>query len=441
MNRDTIQGWLRGRRRSDAVSFAQASREDPIVQSFRVAREVQRFWQMARRSVRPASAPARSSEPTPTRYEELTKALELQDRPMPLTKFERAVPDEATLIANMARLAANLVIKNYCDMKASDRSVCAMRDQHAKAHGCVNAEFVVRDDLPAEFSTSLFRPGARYRTIVRFSNGQGRPQSDRSPDGRGMSIKLYDVAGETILRGLEPRIAPAGEHDFLLSSFPVFFCKDVVDYSELMEAVVAPSGTWREKLSRTLKWFLFIARYPRQFYTFGRTAVVRINNPLTATYHSMSPYLLGEDNVVRYLVSPVRRDNDITPWWWSFLFRSRSENFLQEALVRDLTPAPPGDDVVFDFSVWLCHGARPQDVEDASLWWTRPRDRTVSIGQIRIPRQNFLTPDRVFDGERMMFSPWNCLQQHRPLGSINRMRLAVYLASLQVRRKLNMVGP
>src|SRR5215471_17346913 len=31
----------------------------------------------------------------------------------------------------------------------------------------------------------------------------------------------------------------------------------------------------------------------------------------------------------------------------------------------------------------------------------------------------------------MMFSPWNCLPEHRPLGSINRMRLAVYLASLQ----------
>ncbi|MCA6113011.1 catalase [Bradyrhizobium cenepequi] len=396
---------------------------------------------MARQSVQPASAPARSSEATPARYKELTKTLELQDRPVPLTKFERAVPGEATLIAKMARLAANLVVTNYCEMKASDPSVCAMRDQHAKAHGCVSAEFVVRDDLPAEFSTPLFRPGARYPTIVRFSNGQGKPKSDRGPDGRGMSIKLQGVAGETMLRGLEPRITPAGEHDFLLSSFPVFFCKNVVDYSELMEAVVAPNGTWREKFDLLLKWSVFAIRNPRQLYTFGRTGLVRINNPLTATYHSMSPYLLGEDNVVRYRVSPVRRDNDVTPWWWSFLFQSRSENFLQDALVRDLAPAPPGDDIVFDFSVWLCYAARPQDVEDASLWWTRPRDRTVSIGQIRIPRQNFLAPDRVFDGEHMMFSPWNCLQQHRPLGSINRMRLAVYLASLQVRRKLNMVGP
>jgi hypothetical protein len=29
----------------------------------------------------------------------------------------------------------------------------------------------------------------------------------------------------------------------------------------------------------------------------------------------------------------------------------------------------------------------------------------------------------------MVFNPWNCLPEHRPLGSVNRIRLAVYLAS------------
>ncbi len=40
----------------------------------------------------------------------------------------------------------------------------------------------------------------------------------------------------------------------------------------------------------------------------------------------------------------------------------------------------------------------------------------------------------------MTFNPWSRLEQRRPLGSINRMRLAVYLASLQVWQKLNMVA-
>ena len=63
----------------------------------------------------------------------------------------------------------------------------------------------------------------------------------------------------------------------------------------------------------------------------------------------------------------------------------------------------------------------------------------MRLGSIAIPRQS-LTQNELYDCELMVFNPWNCLPEHRPLGSVNRMRLADYLASLQVRRKLNMVG-
>jgi hypothetical protein len=63
----------------------------------------------------------------------------------------------------------------------------------------------------------------------------------------------------------------------------------------------------------------------------------------------------------------------------------------------------------------------------------------VRLGSIAIPRQS-LTQNALYDREHMVFNPWNGLPEHRPLGYANRMRLAVDLASRQVRRKLNMVG-
>ena len=63
-----------------------------------------------------------------------------------------------------------------------------------------------------------------------------------------------------------------------------------------------------------------------------------------------------------------------------------------------------------------------------------------AAGKIAIPRQSFLAQNQLYDCEHMVFNPWNCLPEHRLLGSINRMCLAVYLASRQVRRKLNMVA-
>ena len=39
--------------------------------------------------------------------------------------------------------------------------------------------------------------------------------------------------------------------------------------------------------------------------------------------------------------------------------------------------------------------------------------------------------------EKVAFNPWNCLPEHQPLGSLNRMRLAVYTASARARHRLN----
>jgi len=445
MNPSRMRRWSLDRRASGEVSAVRSQGEPFVSRAFRKLRRVGQFGRMVFQIVRPAPPrTAANTAATPARYEELANSLELPDRPMPLSKFERAVPGEAILIGRMARIAAHAVISNYCAMKISDCFANAMRDQHAKSHGCVKAEFIVRDDLPAEFTTSLFRPGARYPAIVRFSNGNGRPQSDRKIDARGMAIKLRGVESSTLLRTLAPDRARAGEHDFVLSSFPVFFCRDVVDYSELMNLVSAPHGTWREWLDLIKRVLEFGVRNPRQSVMFLLTGVVSlatIRNPLIATYHSMSPYLFGDDKVVRYVVRPERRRNNFARSW-TFPTWPRSRSFLRDALVSDLDPAMhrPGDDFAFDFSVRVRHAASPNDAEDASRWWIAPRDRTVRLGSIEIPRQNFLTPDQLYECEHMTFNPWNCLEQHRPLGSINRMRLAVYLASLQVRQKLNMVA-
>jgi hypothetical protein len=84
--------------------------------------------------------------------------------------------------------------------------------------------------------------------------------------------------------------------------------------------------------------------------------------------------------------------------------------------------------------------AQSRKIGNASRWWTRPQERIARLGSIALPRQSFLAQNQLYDCEHMVFNPWNCLPEHRPLGSVNRMRLAVYLASRQVRRKVNTVG-
>ncbi len=117
-------------------------------------------------------------------------------------------------------------------------------------------------------------------------------------------------------------------------------------------------------------------------------------------------------------------------------------NFLRAAMVAELNPETHSRDekAVFDFAVRIRDAPTPEDVEDASLPWG-PGDRQVSLARIEIPMQAFDGATQRYDGEKVSFSPWHCLPQHRPLGGLNRMRLAVYRASLDVRRRMNMVPP
>jgi hypothetical protein len=367
-------------------------------------------------------------------YQQLIDSLELPDRPE-LTTFERVLPGEASAIRRVARIAASTVINNYCDVRKADPAAKAMRDQHAKSHACLCARFIVNDNLPAGFETGVFKPKKTYDALVRFSSARGTRESDHKPDGRGMAIKLLNVKGESILSTLVDD-CPSGQQDFLMTNHPVFFCKGVPDYLEFMERTFSPGDTLSARLPVWARIIGFFVPWRiRQGLIFIATARHRTKSPLHASYHSMTPYQLGGDKVVRYKATPVRIPRAVFP----VLEQSRPESSLHDTLAAELDPTQhnPGEEAVFEFSVQVRCAAKPDDVEDASRLWKQPRDQTISLGRIEIPFQSFDRPDQITTCEDLSFNPWNSLPEHRPLGGLNRMRLAVYLASMQVRHRLN----
>ncbi len=64
----------------------------------------------------------------------------------------------------------------------------ALRDAHAKGHGCVRADFQVLSSIPADLQHGVFASAKPYKAWIRFSNGAGTPHDDASGDGRGMAI-------------------------------------------------------------------------------------------------------------------------------------------------------------------------------------------------------------------------------------------------------------
>src|SRR5262245_28895664 len=65
------------------------------------------------------------------------------------------------------------------------------RAQHAKATGCVTAQFRVSDTVPENVRHGVFaQPGRVYTAVVRFSNSQGTFEKDSTGTARGLAIKL-----------------------------------------------------------------------------------------------------------------------------------------------------------------------------------------------------------------------------------------------------------
>ncbi len=287
------------------------------------------------------------------------------------------------------------------------------RDAHPKHHGVVRASFEILRDVPDDLAYGLFAKPDRFHAYIRFSNGSPKPmpggslQHDSIPDVRGMSIKLLGVPGQKLVDDEK------GTHDFVLASHPVFFTRDLGAYLGFLDT---PS----QHLER---------KFPLLFASFKTH-----KNPLTIEYFSQTPYRLGPEHVVKYVVVPVVADaRELKPIELSPLDpQSAQPNFLRDAMAAHLA----AHEAVFDFNVQL----RPQaaNVDDATEEWTTER-RTVA--RITISVQEFRNVRQDIFAENMSFSPWHCLEAHRPLGSINMTRRTVYRLASAARHQNGGIPP
>jgi Dyp-type peroxidase family len=299
------------------------------------------------------------------------------------------------------------------------------RGQHPKSHGCVEARFIVADDVPVDLQEGLFaRPGA-YKAWVRFSGSHAALRSDAKSDAHGMSIKLMGVMGEKVLPGERW----ATTQDFLMVNHDVFFCRDAVEYADFAELITASGSVRHESLRRQCRTVEFFLRRGQLRGLRNLLAVIsqRVANPLEIRYWSQTPFAFGP-HVVKYSARPrnVTPGRSRPPREWDGLF---------ETVAASL--AAHGGEFAFDFLVQRQADPQTMPVEDATVRWNEAASPYRKVATIHIPSQDVRDQERRNFGERLVFTPWHSLWEHRPLGGINRVRHAVYEASRELRQELN----
>ncbi len=329
-------------------------------------------------------------------------------------------PEEAGQIDEIADLTAQLLDMRY---PAPAR---ILRGVHPKSHGCVRAFFEVRQDIAEDLRVGLFaNPGKRYRAWIRFSNAAVRVEhdfKDAKHGSRGMAVKVMDVEGEVLLDDGGRR-----NQDFLMINQPAFAFANAEDYLRLTKTI-------RENNDDAARFFAPLqvevpgvtdaqkARIARTFALVQRLQKVPVANPLEVRYFGAAPFLFGADRVMRFSAEPWGGEKP------QVLPETPSEDYLRETLIQTIGRR---QDIAFDFKVQVRGKSEDLNIEDASTVWDEAETPYVNAAKITIPapQKHIDGPRRVEGCETLVFTPWHSLADHQPLGSINRLRKAVYLAS------------
>jgi hypothetical protein len=234
-------------------------------------------------------------------------------------------------------------------------------------------------------------------------------------DNHGMAIKVLGVRPTKLS---EKEKGPENQtQDFVLLDHPLFFTPNVaslVAFSRKKKSLILEKGLTGMALFAALK-----ESFPKEMgLVEGRKKLMK--SPLTAEYFSTTPYKFGE-TAVKYIAKP-----------------EQSKDYLREVLVDKLRPReqPASANATrhlaarFGFYVQRQGDPSAMPIEDPTVEWKSAWERVATI---EIDAQDFDFPARWEWGNKLSFSPWHALDEHRPLGGINRARRVVYPASLGLR--------
>ncbi|MES2624976.1 MAG: catalase family protein [Pseudomonadota bacterium] len=310
---------------------------------------------------------------------------------------EDLAPGEESSNSNEAEITDQMIaaIKTITESRAANGVV--PRLNQAKSLGCLNADFTVEPNLPDNLRHGLFAQPGRHRSMVRFANAS--EADDREKDFRGMSIKVFDVAGQ-------PLWGQAGEQDFLMNSYPALFASNPEEFLSFIEAT-ADDAMWK----------FFINPFNVDSLAILLKGREKINSPFDIDFWSTTPYRLGPDATiaVKYAALSCTATPGEEP-------DDADENFLRTVMQQQLTTGG----ACFDFMVQFQQDPKEMPIEDASVIWDEEDAPYQKVATITFAAQDFSSNTALQDCDSQRFNPWQSLSEHRPVGGINRVRQAVY---------------
>ena len=292
-----------------------------------------------------------------------------------------------------------------------------VRISHAKAFGLLKGELIIEKNLPPELAQGLFAQPGRYPVLVRLATAPGEINDDSKVNtARGMAIKIFNVQG--------PKLSghAADTQDFLLDTGKQFITTGAKSFLQTFK----PNAKIAPKLSDSVKGVVSdvsrvtnaalnaVGLNSEKLEFFGHEK----KHPMAEAYYSQTPYRFGQ-YIAKLGVIPD------TPGLQALFDQSydpETADAFREATNAFFRSQP----AEFIVAAQLNTDLDQMPIEDAQAEWAEALSQYQPVARLILP---------IF--EDLSFSPAHARAAHRPLGSVNRARLAAYPALSQKRLSEN----
>ncbi len=311
-----------------------------------------------------------------------------------------------------------------------DKRRHAVRDAHAKSHGILKGRLSVHPPFYKELAQGIFQPGREYPVVARLSSSHGDVHSDEVRSLKGLAVKVIGVEGRKLLSGREDEVT----QDFLFVNLPVLPFGDVATYLEMQRKEEGrilnnepPPGFIGEIASTASTALKSLGLTSGSLDVVGPPA----HHILGETFHSMAAIRFGA-YVAKLSVAPL--SPSVSELAGRAVDIDGNSSRYRDLVVQFFRT----NAAEYEIRAQLCTDLERMPVEDASVVWDPELSPHLPVARLIFEPQDAYSPARrVYGDEVLSFNPWHCIEEHRPLGSVMRARIAAYEASTRFRHAMN----
>ncbi|CAN5298932.1 catalase family protein [soil metagenome] len=306
----------------------------------------------------------------------------------------------------------------------------AFRGVHAKSHGLLFAEVTIENVLPADYAQGLFAQPGRYAAVIRLSTPPGDLLDDKVSTPRGFAIKVIGVPGAR-LPGSEADVT----QDFVMINGPTFSAPTPGKFLKNLKMLAATTDVapgLKKALSATLRGVeSLVEKTGHKSSTLISMGGHPETNILGETFYSAAALRFG-DYMAKLSIVPV--SSELKALTDQHVDLDEKPNGIRDAVIEHFK----SHGGTWELRAQLCTDLEAMPIEDATVQWDEAQSPYVTVARIVAQPQTGWSDARahVVD-DSMSFSPWHGLAAHQPIGSIMRVRKAVYEASMKFRAAHN----